>query len=251
MKRIHSRVLICLSVCALASAGIEAGTVRLYSAGEVPNPRVVARILGHAPASARPATRGLSLVSDEPQKQEQVPETLQAADAGRDVRDLEPQGADAVANTLPPDLQEQLKQSLAQDQQPAEPAPAPAKETAAAEAPPEQPTSLALMVNFANNSARVSTEQMPALDAVAQGIKLAGYSSKIVIEGHANATGKTEHNLKLSQRRAESVKHYLVTKHAIPPQLLIAVGLGEKEPLNAQDPSASENRRVQFTPMQG
>jgi outer membrane protein OmpA-like peptidoglycan-associated protein len=68
----------------------------------------------------------------------------------------------------------------------------------------------------------------------------------VVIEGHTDATGSDDYNLSLSQRRAASVKQYLISVHGIDAARLEAVGLGKTRPLYAADPFAPENRRVQF-----
>jgi OOP family OmpA-OmpF porin len=58
--------------------------------------------------------------------------------------------------------------------------------------------------------------------------------------------GTELYNESLSQRRAQSVRRYLVTMHGIDAGRLEAVGKGEINPLPGRGPSASENRRVQF-----
>ena len=121
---------------------------------------------------------------------------------------------------------------------------------AAPERPSERATVLAVLVKFANDSARLTSDSRAPLDAIAAGIKMAGFERKIMVEGHANATGSATHNLKLSQTRAEAVKQYLVEKHGIPADLLLTTGYGSAMPLNRQNPAAGENRRVQFRAME-
>jgi OOP family OmpA-OmpF porin len=71
-------------------------------------------------------------------------------------------------------------------------------------------------------------------------------TQRVVIEGHTDAVGAELYNESLSQRRAQSVRRYLVTMHGIDAERLEAVGLGELTPLPGRDPLAGENRRVQF-----
>jgi outer membrane protein OmpA-like peptidoglycan-associated protein len=71
-------------------------------------------------------------------------------------------------------------------------------------------------------------------------------NQKVVIEGHTDAVGTEPYNEELSQRRAQSVRRYLVATHGIEPTRLQAVGLGEHDPLPGRNPLAGENRRVQF-----
>ena len=64
--------------------------------------------------------------------------------------------------------------------------------------------------------------------------------------GHTDATGKRDHNLKLSQQRAEAIREALLNPFGISPSRIEAVGLGEEQLLNAAKPEAAENRRVQL-----
>jgi outer membrane protein OmpA-like peptidoglycan-associated protein len=106
--------------------------------------------------------------------------------------------------------------------------------------------SLALPVKFAFNSADILPEATAQLDAVAEGIKLAGPDVRVVIEGHTDGMGSDQYNLALSRKRAESVRAYLVQHHGIAAASLKAVGLGKSAPLNKATPFAAENRRVEF-----
>jgi len=71
---------------------------------------------------------------------------------------------------------------------------------------------------------------------------------KIEIEGHTDAIGSEEYNLKLSQDRAESVRVYL-TGANIPVDRIIATrGLGKSSPVATNDTDAGRqlNRRVEL-----
>ena len=107
-------------------------------------------------------------------------------------------------------------------------------------------TSFALQVQFPFNSAEIQPDMFEALDAVAEGIRLAGRQIGIVIEGHTDAVGAADYNLLLSRRRAESVKNYLVLRHGLPASSFRVVGKGKYDPLVRDNPFAPENRRVQF-----
>jgi len=67
-----------------------------------------------------------------------------------------------------------------------------------------------------------------------------------VIEGHSDNVGLDDHNLKLSQQRAESVVTYLVTEQHIDRSRLSAVGYGNTRPVadNATEEGKRQNRRV-------
>lgn len=108
------------------------------------------------------------------------------------------------------------------------------------------PSAFALPVRFAFDSARILPEAHEQLDAVAEGIKLAGADVRVVIEGHTDAAGPADYNLQLSRRRANEVKNYLAIRHGIATANLRAIGSGASSPYNRDDPYAAENRRVEF-----
>jgi len=70
---------------------------------------------------------------------------------------------------------------------------------------------------------------------------------RVEIGGHTDSDGDAKRNLKLSQRRAEAVKRYLVKK-GIAANRLVAKGYGESKPLVKNDTRAHKqiNRRVEF-----
>jgi outer membrane protein OmpA-like peptidoglycan-associated protein len=75
---------------------------------------------------------------------------------------------------------------------------------------------------------------------------------KVQIEGHTDSIGTDAYNQKLSERRANAVKKYLVEQVGISADRLKAVGYGESRPAYSNDTKEgrSKNRRVEFSPMQ-
>lgn len=67
-----------------------------------------------------------------------------------------------------------------------------------------------------------------------------------IIEGHTDDVGSPAYNLKLSGRRAEEIKAYLVTKLAVPSERLMTVGYGLTRPVaeNDSDAGRAQNRRA-------
>ena len=109
-----------------------------------------------------------------------------------------------------------------------------------------RPSALSLPGPFAFDSADIMPSARAQLDAIAAGIRMLPATQRVLIEGHTDAVGSDLYNESLSQRRAQSVRRYLVTMHGIDASRLEAVGLGETSPLPGHGPSAGENRRVQF-----
>jgi len=110
---------------------------------------------------------------------------------------------------------------------------------------PSKTASASLLITFQTNSAQLTPDAKEKLDVVGQALNSAQLNDyQFSIQGHADPRGNPVSNLKLSQRRAESVRQYLVQNKHIKDQRLQAVGKGDKEPLNTANPVAPENRRV-------
>jgi outer membrane protein OmpA-like peptidoglycan-associated protein len=101
-------------------------------------------------------------------------------------------------------------------------------------------------INFDVNSAVIRDESKPTLDKIAAMLK-ADAGMKLTIEGHTDSTGTAEQNQLLSQRRAESVKAYLVAA-GISAGRLAAAGFGASKPVasNSTDMGKAQNRRVEL-----
>lgn len=88
------------------------------------------------------------------------------------------------------------------------------------------------------------------LDGLAQALSALRdqHSRRIVVEGHTDATGSDANNLILSQKRAESVRQYLVTKGGLPDDQVQATGVGSSQPLqsDASPQGRAANRRVEI-----
>jgi outer membrane protein OmpA-like peptidoglycan-associated protein len=83
--------------------------------------------------------------------------------------------------------------------------------------------------------------------AKVSGILLAYPGLKIQVEGHTDAVGSEEYNLKLSQQRADSVRDYLVAQ-GVPAPGVTSIGLGKADPVATNDTAAGrqQNRRVEL-----
>ena len=68
----------------------------------------------------------------------------------------------------------------------------------------------------------------------------------VVIEGHTDSTGSDEVNEHLSQKRAESVRDYLVANRTLPYSKIVAVGYGSMRPLASNETASGRaiNRRI-------
>jgi outer membrane protein OmpA-like peptidoglycan-associated protein len=107
-------------------------------------------------------------------------------------------------------------------------------------------SALSLPVRFAFDSADILPAARTQLDALADGIKLLEPNSIVTVEGHTDGVGSDAYNLALSRSRARAVRDYLVQRHGIEAARLKTVGYGEARLVEAADPGAGINRRVQF-----
>jgi len=101
-------------------------------------------------------------------------------------------------------------------------------------------------VNFDFNSAKITAESYPILlDAVKTLLK--NPNLIVEIQGYTDNIGSEQYNLKLSQRRAEAVRTYLISK-GVSANRLRAVGYGESRPVadNKTAEGRAMNRRIEF-----
>ena len=72
-------------------------------------------------------------------------------------------------------------------------------------------------------------------------------ASNLEVEGHTDSVGSDDYNQALSERRAESVRGYLV-QQGIPTTTIAAHGFGEAQPVASNDNAAGrqQNRRVEL-----
>jgi len=102
-----------------------------------------------------------------------------------------------------------------------------------------------LDLTFEINRGKIEREDMEQLAVV--GTFLTKYpGTTAVIEGHTDNIGTEEHNMRLSQERAESVVSYLVETVHVDRSRLSAVGYGWTRPIadNATEEGKRQNRRI-------
>ncbi|MBR0822106.1 OmpA family protein [Bradyrhizobium liaoningense] len=108
-----------------------------------------------------------------------------------------------------------------------------------------------LEIQFDYNSADIAKTSVPSVQALGKALSdpsLKG--STFVVAGHTDAIGGEEYNQGLSERRADTIKKYLVQNYGLNGTDLVAVGYGKsklKDTANGADPI---NRRVQVVNME-
>jgi len=97
-------------------------------------------------------------------------------------------------------------------------------------------------VHFVSNKATLTTSSYAELSDLIEYMKL---KESVIIEiaGHTDNVGDDHYNLILSQKRAESVKRYLVEK-GVSANRIVAKGYGETQPIdNNNTPEGRQNNR--------
>ena len=108
-----------------------------------------------------------------------------------------------------------------------------------------------LEINFDYNSADISAKSLPSVQALGRALTnpdLKG--STFIVAGHTDAAGGEAYNQDLSERRADSIKKYLVDKFNIASSDLVTVGYGKTKLKDPGNPLADINRRVQVANME-
>lgn len=101
-------------------------------------------------------------------------------------------------------------------------------------------------LSFQTGSAQLADLSFQSLNDLA-GFLIADPTRKIALVGHSDNVGSLENNMKLSQKRAQSVASFLVDKLAVPADQIEAHGVGFLSPLasNSDDVGKTTNRRVE------
>jgi outer membrane protein OmpA-like peptidoglycan-associated protein len=116
----------------------------------------------------------------------------------------------------------------------------------AVEAAPVSRPSLSLLIQFDFDSARISGESQGALLMLAQALQSAELrDARFAVEGHTDAKGGTQYNLRLSQQRAEAVRQFLGAQ-GVDESRLLAAGKGSSQLAVTDQPYSALNRRVRI-----
>ncbi|MBQ7209676.1 MAG: OmpA family protein [Paludibacteraceae bacterium] len=101
-------------------------------------------------------------------------------------------------------------------------------------------------IQFETNKAVIKPVSFPILDQIAQTF-IDNPTWLVEVQGHTDNVGKADYNQSLSERRANSVRDYLVGK-GVPAEKLTAKGYGLTKPIadNKTADGRKQNRRVEF-----
>ncbi len=102
-------------------------------------------------------------------------------------------------------------------------------------------------VLFATDKYELTPGAQAKLLLVASTIAPQAEKHDIVVEGHTDSTGSRDHNMVLSQNRADAVRVYLASR-GVPAAALSSVGIGPDRPMtdNTTAEGRQQNRRVEI-----
>jgi len=112
---------------------------------------------------------------------------------------------------------------------------------------PKEEKAVVRSINFDSGSDRVPPAAVAMLQTLADEITAKPFS-KVYVEGHTDSVGSADANRRLSLRRAQGVRQWLITKGKIPADKIEALGVGEDSPIadNGNFQGRALNRRVEF-----
>lgn len=115
----------------------------------------------------------------------------------------------------------------------------------------EKEIKITQQIHFEFDKDKIRPESFPILDAVVD-VLVQNPKIRIEIQGHTDNKGSPAYNKSLSDRRAASVRKYLVAK-GIDSGRLVSKGYGMERPIvpNTSDQNRALNRRVQFIRTEG
>ncbi len=101
-------------------------------------------------------------------------------------------------------------------------------------------------LRFESGKADIKEYMIPKLEEACRLLKRYP-EARIIVEGHTDTRGSAEYNLRLSRKRAEAVKNWLVEHQCVDPERIEARGYGESRPIvfpEKRPEDYAKNRRV-------
>lgn len=101
-------------------------------------------------------------------------------------------------------------------------------------------------IYFSLDKSKIDKEGLPIAKRLVKILKRCK-NAKLTIKSYTDSIGKKEDNLKISQKKADTIKRYLIN-HGINKDKIEAIGYGERDPIadNTTTSGRAKNRRVKF-----
>jgi outer membrane protein OmpA-like peptidoglycan-associated protein len=108
-----------------------------------------------------------------------------------------------------------------------------------------------LEIQFDYNSADISKSSTQAVQELGKALSNPSLrGSTFVVAGNTDGIGSDSFNQELSERRADTIKRYLVQNYGLTGSDLVTVGYGKTKLKDADDPADPINRRVEVVNME-
>jgi outer membrane protein OmpA-like peptidoglycan-associated protein len=113
--------------------------------------------------------------------------------------------------------------------------------------PPKVIDKITLMIHFDTDKSDIRQSDEAELKRAIDFVKKYP-GSQVRVEGSTDSVGTDQYNRKLSEKRAETVRNYLVQKGAVDASKITSAGYGEKRPVvsNETTQGRAQNRRVEI-----
>lgn len=102
-------------------------------------------------------------------------------------------------------------------------------------------------LEFEKDKWEITDSMIPKLNVIGTFLERYPYL-QLEIRGHTDAEGNDKYNQKLSEKRANNIRHYLIKHFNIDKERIKAIGYGESRPIypNDTEEHKQKNRRVEF-----
>lgn len=107
-------------------------------------------------------------------------------------------------------------------------------------------------ITFEFGSAKLANAALPLLQEIGLALRSRELEGlRFLIEGHTDSVGDLQYNMRLSSRRAESVKRHLIARHQLSARRLLTTGKGPTDLHEPDNPTSASNRRVVLMAFEG
>jgi outer membrane protein OmpA-like peptidoglycan-associated protein len=110
------------------------------------------------------------------------------------------------------------------------------------------PPKIDLPIHFEYNQAKMTPDGLSQAEQLGQALREHNRASRLTLTGHTDRRGSDEYNMALSQRRADALVDFLITRYGLDRNLLTATGMGKQQLLMQGDTEEDHrlNRRVEI-----
>ena len=104
------------------------------------------------------------------------------------------------------------------------------------------------LIHFDFDSPNIKADSYSLLDEYGKALNGGLSDAVVAVAGHTDSKGTDDYNMGLSEKRANAIKDYLVSRHGISPERVVVKAYGKSKPIasNNTPDGQAQNRRVEF-----